>query len=270
MTRGHAHLPDGGWLYYEISGEPRGGAPLLLIRPLGGAVALWGTFRDLLAQDLRVVAFDPRGAGRSSGPPLVTTTRTMARDAVALLDHLALETAHVFGLSLGGMVAQWLALDAPGRLASLVLASTVPRGLDVSWSGTVRGLSLARCLLRLPREAQVCLVRRVLSDAFRREHPDQVREIEVKVRAQPASHRGLLALVGALATHDTGAWLHRIRTPTLVLAGAREQLLRHEALQDLARAIPGAAFSVIPDSGHALDLEAPAATAARIRSFVGR
>lgn len=266
MNTGQVRLPAGGHLYYEISGA---GPPLLLLRPLGGSLVLWDRLRARLAQEVRVVAFDPRGCGRSSEPALLTTTRGMARDAVALLDALALPLVHVFGLSLGGMVAQWLALDAPGRVGGLVLASTAARGLDLSRHGVVRGLRLARCLLRSPRQAEACLVRRVLSHTFRREHPAEVARLAALAQAQPASRLGILAQAGAAASHDTHARLGALRARTLVLLGARDGLLRHESIAALAAAVPGARLETL-DGGHDLSLEAPEATAASILAFLRR
>ncbi|HEX6244901.1 MAG TPA: alpha/beta fold hydrolase, partial [Polyangiales bacterium] len=95
-------LEDGGHLAYREHGD---GPPILLLRPLGGSTQSWGRFADRLARRLRVISFDPRGAaGGSSRAPLRASTRDMARDARALLDHLGLARVHVYGISLGGMV----------------------------------------------------------------------------------------------------------------------------------------------------------------------
>jgi 3-oxoadipate enol-lactonase len=262
-------LPDGGSLSCAISGLPSG-PPLLLLRPLGGTMALWRRFRAHLEPHFRVLAFDARGTGASSAPPAFTTTRGMAADARALLDHLAVRQAHVFGLSLGGMVGTHLAASAPDRVTRLVLASTVPRGLDVSAHGARRGLSMARCLLGSSRRAEACLVRRVLSSRFRAAHPEEAERIAAAAAATPTTLRGLIHLAAAAAAHDARRQLPQIRSPTLVLAGADDGLLSHDAQRELAARIPGACFEVIPDAGHDLSLEAPEATAARVIAFLTR
>src|SRR5215211_5170886 len=95
-------------LYYEETGS---GPPLMLIAGLSGNTLGWAMLLPALAERFRVIAFDNRGAGRSSAPPGPYTTREMADDAAALLDHLGIEQAHVFGFSLGGLIAQELALN---------------------------------------------------------------------------------------------------------------------------------------------------------------
>lgn len=136
-------LPDGAHLAHEEHGARHNGVPVLLLRPLVGAMALWGGFLDALASRLRVIAFDPRGTGASSDAPADATTRDLARDPVALLDALGEPAAHVFGISFGAMVATWLAIDAPERVARLCLASAGPTGFALTASGLARGISMA-------------------------------------------------------------------------------------------------------------------------------
>ncbi len=111
-------------LYYEEAGS---GPPLLLIAGLSGTTLGWAMLLPALAAHFRVIAFDNRGAGRSSAPPGPYTTRQMAGDAAALLEHLGITRAHVIGLSLGGMIAQELALAHPERVDHLVLYATYAR-----------------------------------------------------------------------------------------------------------------------------------------------
>jgi pimeloyl-ACP methyl ester carboxylesterase len=266
---GFAPLPDGGRLAYACHGEGAG-PPLLLLRPLGGSMALWGSFRDALAAHVRTISFDPRGVARSSPAPRGTSTRGMARDTLALLDHLRVERADVFGISLGGMVASWLAIDHPARVHGLILASTVARGLDVSGSGLSRGASLAACLLRPARAAEACLVRRVLSARFRRDHPREVERFAAIAEATPASRRELLRHAKAAARHDARADLHRITAPTLLLYGDDDPLIDRAGRRDLERHLPRALVDHLPRAGHDLTLEAPIETAEAIRAFLAR
>ncbi len=260
-------LADGGHMSVAVQGE---GTPLLLVRPLGGSLVSWGSFAETLASAARVVAFDARGSGCSSAAPLATTTRTMAADAVALLDALAIARADVCGSSLGGMVASWLAIDAPARVGRLILASTPVRGLAVHPGGWRRGLALARCLLQPPRAAEACLATHVLSTEFRARHPDEVARIRARAAARPASHLGLAAHLAAAALHDVGPRLRDVGAATLVVAGARDALLPAREQERLAAALPQAGFVVVPDAGHDLTAEAPAAVADLVRAHLTR
>lgn len=261
---GHARLPDGGRIAYQIRGRDQGGTPVLVIRPLGGSMALWDPFRALLAEHHRVIAFDHRGSGFSSRTPTFTTTQTMARDTLHLLDHLKIPRAHVFGISLGGMVATWLAILAPSRVAKLCLAAAPARGIALTRAGLGRGLSLLACLTKPLEDVEASLVDRILSRSFRENHPDEERRIDRLVRAEGSTRTELMKLALAGALHDARSELHRISAPTQVLAGANDVLLGTEAPRALAAAIRGATFAIIPDSGHDLTLEQPAATAARV------
>jgi 3-oxoadipate enol-lactonase len=266
--RGFARMRDAARIAYEVHGREHGGTPVLLIRPLGGSMALWGEFRARLAERMRVIAFDLRGTGRSSAHPTWVTTKGIARDSVGVLDHLGVDRTHVFGISLGGMAATWLAIRAPRRVARLCIASAPARGIALTRAGLRRELALAACFLR-PREAvEPCLLDRIFSTRFREEHPDEVRRLERALHAEPASRVALLehALAGLL--HDATGALDRIVAPSLVLAGEDDLLLGTESVRALARRIPRARFETIASAGHDLTLERPRETAARVVQFL--
>lgn len=265
---GYAPLPDGGSLAYEILRGADEGPPLLLHRPLGGTTALWGPFREALSGRFRVISFDPRGVGQSSDAKPLTTTRSMAADALALLDHLGVPAAHVFGLSLGGMVSMRIAAEAPSRVVKLILASTTDRGIDVSGAGARRGLSFARCFTKPGSHVEACIAKRVLSRRFHEERGDEVRRIDALIHETPTSRANLLKLVAAAARHDARADLHRIQCHTLVLAAKDDPLMDIASQSALARRIPHADFDIISPSGHDMSLEQPVATAARVAAFL--
>jgi pimeloyl-ACP methyl ester carboxylesterase len=270
IVTGTFRLPDGGQIAYQTSGPASGAPPVLLIRPLGGSMELWGPFRAALAATHPIIAFDHRGSGRSSAAPLVTTTATLARDGLHLLDHLGVDRAQVFGISLGGMVATWVSLIAPSRVTRLCLAATPARGIALSRAGLGRGLSLAACLARPIHEMEACMIHRILSRRFREEHAAEVQEIERRACLSPTSRAGLVQLAIAGGLHDARRYLGRIAAPTLVLAGDDDALLGTEAPRALAAAIPGAGFEIIANSGHDLSLEQPLATAARVAALFDR
>ncbi len=264
---GFTRLPDGGEIAYEICGQSHGGIPVLLICPLGGSMALWGTFRELLSEDLRVISFDLRGTGHSSPDPAWVSTRSLARDGLRVLAQLGVERAHVFGISLGGMTATWLAILAPARVARLCLASAPARGLELSRAGLRRELALAACFARPRDEVEASLVDRILSPRFREHHPDEVRGIERCLRARPASRVALFKHALAAMLHDARGELGHIRAPTLVLAGEDDALLGTEAPRALAAGIPRSTFEIVADSGHDLALEQPLVTGTRVSQF---
>jgi 3-oxoadipate enol-lactonase len=270
--RGHANHPQRtgthmtvGSIGYEVRGLEHG-VPLLLIRPLGGSMALWGTFRTLLEEQFRVISFDLRGMGRSSPADEWSTTRRLAGDALRVLNELGVDEAHVFGISLGGMIATWMGILAPTRVRKLCIASAPAHGLELQRSGLRRGLRLAACFAR--REVEVCLVHSMLSARFRTQHPDAVRSIDALLRQDPAPRSTLFDLALASVLHETGGKLHRIRAGTLVLAGQNDRFLGVDCSRVLARAIPRATFEVIPDAGHDLTLEQPEVTAERVARFL--
>ena len=259
----HAPVP-GGQLAYTVRGE---GPPILLLRPLGGSMLSWDRFADALAERTRVIAFDPRGVGEPTPAPLTVTTRDMARDAVALLDHLTIARTHVYGISLGGMVASWLAVNAPARVDRLILASTMPHGTEIRLAALWRGFSLARCLARPARETEAALAKRILSPHFRSRHPDDVLRIQELARERPATHRALLTLLGAAARHDVRSRLHDIHAKTLVLVGEHDPLLTLQSVKELLT-VSAATYDVIPDAGHDISAEAPRATAERVLAHI--
>lgn len=260
-------LADGRRLAIEIEGASHGGVPIFLIRPLGGSIALWGAFREALAERARVIAFDRSGAGDSSDAPAVFGTRDMAADAVAVLDRLGVGAAHVFGISLGGMVATWLAIDAPDRVARLCLASTPDAGLDVSRSGLFRGASLSACLARPSDEVEACLVRRILSRPFREGDPARLEKILALVKGHPARRLEIVKQASAALLHDPRGELHRIKAPTLVLAGEHDELLGRAPQAQLAASIPDARIELFEGAGHDIALEEPLGVAGRVARF---
>ena len=263
-------VPDGGHIAYRVEGVKSVGPPLLLIRPLGGSMDLWGSFRSLLATQHRVIAYDLRGTGRSSADPGCVGTRALAADALLLLDHLEVDRANVFGLSLGAMIATWLAATASSRVAKLCLASAPARGLVLTRAGLLRELSLAACFLRPIEDVEACIVARILSSRFRTTSPRAASTIDGQLHAAPtpsASRLSLFKHAFAAIRHDARSVLGHIEAPTLVLAGDEDALLDAEAPRELARGIPNATFETIREAGHDVTLEQPGATAARVSLF---
>jgi 3-oxoadipate enol-lactonase len=265
---GFATMSDGAEIAYQVRGREHDGFPLLLIRPLGGSISLWGTFRALLAEKHRVVAFDLRGSGHSGRETRWVTTRKIARDCRELLDHLQIPRANVFGISLGGMVATWFGILFPERVGKLCIASAPARGIELSRIGLKRELDMGLAFTHRAKEVEPRLIHRLFSDRFRTSNGEDVQRIERLVRAEPATRISLIQHGVAGLLHDARSQLSSIRAPTLVLAGADDTLAGTEAPRRLAAAISGASFEIIPRAGHDLTLEQPIETAERVLRFL--
>jgi 3-oxoadipate enol-lactonase len=265
---GVAAIGDGVRIAWMIRGAARGGVPILLLRALGGSMALWGELLERLAGARPVIAFDPRGVGRSSDAPLGITTRALARDACALLDVLGVRRVHAVGESMGGMVASWIAIDAPTRVDRLVLVSTLPEASAVSIRAIARAAGFARCFARRGGDAEVCLVHRVISRDFQRAHPERMAQLDAIVRATPARRANLIALALAAARHRAGHSLRRIHAPALLVFGADDPIAGRHSRDELVRDCPDADLELLEGAGHALSIERPRELAARLLAFL--
>lgn len=248
-----------------------GGAPLLLIQGMAGHHALWGEpLLTALAADFDVVTFDHRGIGESTDPDERDfTVGDLARDAVAVLDVLGWDTAHVMGISMGGMVAQELVLSAPERVRSLVLGCTYCGGSGASLSA-VGPLRMLQAMELATRTGDVDAALRV---AF-----------EVNVSAPFAAEAGryaafreaslavavpvpvVLRQAKAAFAHDASARLPQVTAPTLVVHGTADQMLGYDNAAVVAGAIPGAELHTLDGVGHLFWWEQPEVTAQLLRA----
>jgi pimeloyl-ACP methyl ester carboxylesterase len=262
-----ARLTNDREIAYEMHG-PDTKVPLLLVRPLGGSMTSWAEFADVLSARIRVIMFDARGTGRSSKAPWTMSTRSMATDARDLLDHLRIAKAHVYGISLGGMVASWLAADHADVVDRLTLASTTPMGTMFRPQAIPRGLSVATCLTHAAPQAEACMATRILSSHFRRTQPEEVARIRERAAAFPASHRSLAILLAAAARHDVRHRLFDIHAHTLVLLGEFDPLLTLESQQEMLEELPRSTFHVVKGAGHDVSAEAARVVAERVLDHV--
>lgn len=268
----YATAGDGTRIYFE-SFAPHGGsatrrgsrsrhpAPVLLVMGLGANGRLWApAVRRLRAGGHHVIAVDNRGCGRSSTPWRPWTTRTMAADAVAVLDELEIERAHVGGASLGGMIAQEIALEFPERAGALVLLSTtgglprldlVPRrGLVHIFESGLRSLRPASD----PEQQVRDFLRMAASEEFaaRCRPEDEAWAAIDAMLEEPASRRGFAMQLLAAARHSTWPRLSRLTTPVQVHHGTEDAVMPFAAGRELARRIPGARFVAHEGAGHGI------------------
>ena len=249
--------PDGCRLYYELHGD-EAAPPLVLLEGFGADISIWRRSLARLADRYRVVAYDLRGNGRSVMPDQPVTMTTLVGDTISLLDHLDVHSAHFYGQSLGGMVAQELAISRPSRVRSLILAAT--------HAGPKRAA-------RPPADANVPKDRPYLalySEAFTREHPEQIAEDVVLGSQRPQSPHAGRRHWEAMRRWDAWDRIGRIRCPVLVLHGTEDRLIPVENARMLAHRIARAELFLLEGAGHMYQSEQPDAADAAVLAFLDR
>lgn len=241
--------------------------PLLLIHGLGYERHGWGPGLARIAAERELILVDNRGIGASDVPPGPYTVAELAADAHAVLDAAGIERADVLGASLGGMIAQELALTYPGRVGRLVLACTTPG---------VRGYAMPARTVRLfatigglePDTALRRLIENSLADGTIRERPELIEEVYRYRVAHPPALPGWQAQAAAGATFDALDRLGMLHAQTLVLHGTDDYVVDVRNAELLARRIEGAQVELVPDTGHLFFWEEPDRFAAAVLEFL--
>jgi pimeloyl-ACP methyl ester carboxylesterase len=250
----------------ELSYERRGsGAPLLLIMGMSGTHLHWGEpFLSELEPSFDVVAYDHRGVGKSSRVEAPFTIAELADDAAALMAELGWDSAHVVGISMGGMVAQELALGHPERLRTLTLGCTYAGGADQSLSEPAVVNELMESWSSGDRERAIRTGFAVNVSARYAADPDHYGDFRRTALALPVAVPVIMEQMRAIAGHDTSERLSRIGVPTLVIHGTEDRMLPAENARWIAAAIPGARLEPMDGVGHLFFWERPAEAAALI------
>ena len=251
-----------GRIYFESTGS---GTPVLLVMGLGMTAAAWSRTVPLLSQSLQVLVFDNPGAGRSDVPPGPYTVAEMALDAVAVLDAAGLERAHVYGISLGGMVAQQLALNHPRRLLSLVLGASAPGGSRSEAPDAATLEFLERRAAMPAEEGAWASVPYLYAARTRRRHGGRIGEDIARRLRFPITADGYRAQLAAALSHDAADRLGAIEAPTLVLHGAEDRMIPPQNGRLIAELIPRAELQICDDAGHMYTTDEPRADAEVLR-----
>jgi pimeloyl-ACP methyl ester carboxylesterase len=231
-------------IYWDEQGH---GAPVLLIMGLSYPSDMWHRTRPVLAAHYQTIALDNRGIGRSDVPPGPYPIALMASDAAAVLDAAGVESAHLFGVSMGGMIAQEFALQYPRRVRSLILGCTAAGGPTA-----VRAEPEATAMLRArgnmsPEEAIEAPVRFIYDSATPRERIDEDLAIRRPWLPRPEGYTAQLQGIIAWEAHSR---LSAIAAPTLVIHGEADRLVPPENGKLIAERIPGAKLVMIPHASH--------------------
>jgi pimeloyl-ACP methyl ester carboxylesterase len=255
---------NGQRLYYEVHGD---GEPLLCVHGLACDTLAWIPQLQAFSAAHRTVIFDNRDVGQSSACDGDYTTRDMALDALALADDLGLEAFHLVGVSMGGAVAQEVALEAPERVRTLTLAVTFPSGgtyarrLADVWGARVRQISHEQHVDEL-------MLLNHSEEFF--ENPDMVEFIRTAMVNNPnrQSPEGFCRQLAACGRHDTRDRLGSLTMPTHVIGGERDVLVPIWKSRELAELIPGAKLTVFPNAPHGLSLERAEEFNAAVLGFI--
>ncbi len=262
----YATSSDGARIHYETHGA---GEPVLLIMGLGSNAYGWHWTIPWLAERYQAIAFDNRGTGRSDVPTDTYSIAQMAADAAAVLDAAGHATAHVCGASLGGMIAQRVALAYPERIKSLVLICTTPGGRHA-----VRPSREVTAALVEGGEDPATVYRRnawfLYGEDTRMRHPERIEEDLLHRGKIPTQPRGYFGQLQAAVDHDTWDELPSIAVPTLVVHGHADLLVPTGNGRLLAERIPGAELVVVPGAGHMLQADANDVVRDAVLDFLGR
>ncbi|GAB2504085.1 bifunctional 3-oxoadipate enol-lactonase/4-carboxymuconolactone decarboxylase PcaDC [Nocardiopsis aegyptia] len=236
-------------LHYTDSG-PADAPPLVLAGSLGATLDMWEPQAQALSAVLRVIRIDLRGHGGSPVPEGPYSMADLGGDVVRLLDRLGIERAHFAGLSIGGMVGQWLALHAPERLDRLALLATSP------YMGPARNWRDRAELVRREGADAVAdsVVERWFTPDFAKGHAAEVTALRDRIAA--TAPEGYAGCCGAIENWDVREELDRISVPTLVVSGADDPATPpsgHGAL--IAERVPGARLTVLDEAAHLLSWE---------------
>lgn len=250
-------------LHYERAGD---GEPLLLIQGMSGTHAAWGRpFLAGLEADFDCVVFDNRGIGLSGVVADPFTIADMAADAAGVLDGLGLESAHVLGISMGGMIAQELALAHPGRLRSLTLGCTYAGGPGSRLMDPADFASLAEAMASGDQDRVFRAMWELnLSPDFRAEQ-SRYDDFAAMAAALPVPRRTVELQLQAIVAHDTHARLPGLETPTLVVHGTVDRVLGAANGPQIDSLLPNSRLELLEDVGHLFWWEQPERSAALVR-----
>jgi 3-oxoadipate enol-lactonase len=236
-------------MYYEIHGS---GEPLVMINGAAVTTEIYTELIPIYSPEYRLVLFDNRGAGRSDAPDIPYTMEMMAGDVAGLLDAIDVNTAHVFGASLGGGIAQLFTLFYPERVRSLVLSVTHCGGLHMVAPDAEIAKILSSPAMANPEERAEIMMRLCVTPEFATKNPGIIRRMKAERLKQYASSQGIRRQQQVSCATDIYERLPEIEAPTLIIHGDADRLVPVENARIMASRIPNAELVIFPGAGHIL------------------
>ncbi len=250
----------GATLHVEMEG-PEDAPVLMLSNSLGTDLHMWDPQAEAFARDFRLLRYDRRGHGRSSAPAGPYSMELLGRDVLAILDALEIETINWLGLSMGGMVGQWLGANAPERVDKLILSNTSCYYDDKNfWNGRIK-------FIREKGLAEIVgpNMERWFTREFRENSPQTIARMKEMFVATPLD--GYIACCEAVRDMDHRELLGRITAPTLIMAGLKDPATTLENAEYIRSRIPGARLALV-DAAHIANVEQPQAYARAVLDFL--
>jgi 3-oxoadipate enol-lactonase len=253
---------NGARLFYTLSGKT--GAPVLIMsNSLGTTLDMWQPQLAAMESNFQILRYDMRGHGHSDLVEQACSISTLGHDVLALLDMLRIDKVHFCGLSVGGVIGQWLGANAPERLRSLILCDTAAKiGTAESWNKRIADIeqhglaSIAEAVLE-----------RWFTPAFRQSFPDAVAPFRAMLHA--SNPRGYVLICAALRDMDQRRLVEEIRLPTCVIAGEHDPVTTVDDAEFLQSRIPGATLVSLP-AAHISNVEAAAQFNQAVVEFLSR
>jgi len=251
---------DGCLLNVSVEGRD-GGPTLMLSNSLGCNMQMWEPQMKAFTQVFRVIRYDRRGHGKSNVPPGPYSMDRFGRDVLAILDDLNIEKVHWCGLSMGGMVGQWLGANAPKRFDRIILSNTSSYYPDpTNWRNRIKAVKEGG----LASVADAVIGGWLTAD-FREREPEVTAKMKAMLLSSPVD--GYVACCEALSTLDQRALLPKIKSPTLVIAGRNDMSTPLAAGEFIRSQIPGASLTIL-DAAHISNVEQPHAFADAVIGFL--
>ena len=241
-------------LVHELNGA---GDPLVLIHGAQSDRSIFNGLLPVFTDQFQVLTFDQRGSGQSEKPDMAYTIAMLADDTAALMDHVGFSSAHIIGVSMGGMIAQEFALRHTPKVRSLVLGCTTPGGPKAIPLGG-EGVASAYSTKELSAEERGRpLAEAAFTKGYVDAHPEIITAMIESRRNRPIDTVGFGHRMKAAFTHDTYERLPQISCPTLVITGKQDALIAAENSNLLVERIPGATSVFLEPAGHVFWIEQP-------------
>lgn len=252
-------------LAYELRGA---GEPLVMIHGAQGDQSMFNGVLPAFVNNFHVLTFDQRGSGLSEKPDMAYSMAMLADDTAALMDHVGFTSAHILGVSMGGMIAQEFVLRHPQKTHSLVLGCTTPGGPNAVRLSDSAFASAYSTKEMSAEERGRALAEACFTKGYIDRHPEIVPAMVESRRQRPIDPVALGHRMKAVHAHDTYDRLPQIACPTLVITGKDDVLISWENSRILAERIPGAKLVLLEPAGHLFWGEQPEQSLQALRSFL--